>query len=267
MVSGCAPVNTAPDSISTAPDTFDTTGTSTETDDTSSTSTSGTDLSASTDTTTSTSTTADSSTSTSDLDTSTGPDPACGDGVLDPELEECDDANLDDTDDCTSLCTRVWTVFITSNPGTQGDLKGMVGAEYECRHRAVKAGLKNGDRYLPWLSTSTSQPRDRFHHARGPYRRVDGVQIAADWHALTSNTLENPILIDETGALHDTVVFTGTHPNGTRVAASDHCDDWTTISGKKKGWIGDAAATNTDWSRGLESICGGGGALYCFEQP
>ncbi len=41
--------------------------------------------------------------------TSTGPgsEPQCGDGIADPDLgEECDDGNLDDTDECLSTCKR-----------------------------------------------------------------------------------------------------------------------------------------------------------------
>ena len=38
---------------------------------------------------------------------SSGPVPVCGDAIPDAELgEECDDGNLDDTDDCLSNCTR-----------------------------------------------------------------------------------------------------------------------------------------------------------------
>ncbi|MFO0552003.1 MAG: DUF4215 domain-containing protein [Polyangiaceae bacterium] len=35
-----------------------------------------------------------------------GPQPGCGDAIADPEIgEECDDGNLDETDDCLSNCT------------------------------------------------------------------------------------------------------------------------------------------------------------------
>ena len=82
----------------------------------------------------------------------------CGDSFVQVGVEECDDGNFDDDDGCLSTCAKVWTVFVTSGPNITGDIKGLLGAEYECRHRAVKAGLPNGERYLPWLSTSSSQP-------------------------------------------------------------------------------------------------------------
>ncbi len=50
-----------------------------------------------------TSSTTDVTSSTTDPGTSTGPGPACGDGVMDAD-EECDDGNQDDTDACTSAC-------------------------------------------------------------------------------------------------------------------------------------------------------------------
>jgi hypothetical protein len=49
-------------------------------------------------------------------------------------------------------------VFITSmtdGDALQGDdIKGIVGADYQCRHRATKMFLPNGDRYKAWISTS-----------------------------------------------------------------------------------------------------------------
>ena len=97
--------------------------------------------------------------------------------------------------------------------------------------------------------------------------RVDGVQVAADWHALTSGTLENPIIIDENGALRDTLVITDTLLTGERLPGYEHCTDWTTIDHDQKIWFGDAAAINGDWTHALEGHCDDGAALYCFEQP
>ena len=64
----------------------------------------------------------------------------CGDGVIEGD-EECDDQNDSPADGCLANCTREWLVFITSEPFTQGDIKGLVGADYQCRHRAAKLFL------------------------------------------------------------------------------------------------------------------------------
>jgi cysteine-rich repeat protein len=198
---------------------------------------------------------------------STGPaGPVCGDGVVEGE-EECDDANTIDGDGCYNNCTRSWLVFVTSEPRTQGGLKGLIGADYQCRHRASKLFLPNGDRYMAWVSTSEVQPADRMYHARGPYRLVNGDQVAANWDALVAGPLDHPIMLDELGEVVNALVFTGTTPEGWRVPNSTRCDDWTDSSGKNFTWYGDSTATDKAWTFAAESHCGAHAALYCFEQP
>jgi hypothetical protein len=120
---------------------------------------------------------------------------------------------------------------------------------------------------MAWISTSEVQPIDRLYHARGPYKMVNGLRVAASWDALIAGPLENPINVSE---LSETVVgpvFTGTLPNGERVMDSTHCDDWTDGGGDNFGWYGASVATNGDWTAAHKSICGGHAGLYCFEQP
>jgi len=198
---------------------------------------------------------------------STGPaSPVCGDGVVEGE-EECDDANAVDGDGCYNNCTRSWLVFVTSKPFTQGDIKGLIGADYQCRHRASKLFLPNGDRYMAWISTTEVQPADRMYHARGPYRLVNGDQVAASWDALVAGPLDHPIMLSELGEVVDAPVFTGTTPQGWRVPNSTRCDDWTDNDGDNFAWYGDSTATDSTWTLSVETICGGHAALYCFEQP
>jgi len=195
------------------------------------------------------------------------PAPVCGDGVIDGD-EECDDANDVDADGCLGNCTREWFVFITSEPfTTQGNLGGVIGADYECRHRATKLFLPNGERYMAWISTSDVQPLDRLHHARGPYKRIDGVRVAADWDALVSGTLETTISVSELGEHVNALVFTGTRPDGTRVQDSTHCDDWIDGAGDNFGWYGATEAADGDWTLAAEQDCGVFAGVYCFEQP
>jgi len=118
-------------------------------------------------------------------ETTGGPASVCGDGMQEGE-EECDDANDVEGDGCLNNCTRTWLVFVTSNLATQGDLGGVVGADYECRHRATKLFLRNGERYKAWIGTSEVQPVDRLYHARGPYKLINGLQVAANWDALVT---------------------------------------------------------------------------------
>lgn len=201
-------------------------------------------------------------------ETSTGGPPLCGDGVVEGE-EECDDQNEIESDGCLSDCRRTWTVFVTSEPYTDGDLKGLMGADYQCRHRATQLFLPNGERYRAWISTSEVNAADRLYHARGPYLLLDGTQVAASWDALLAGPLDHPIDLTDLGETINLPVFTGTLPDGLAVPNSPHCDDWTdnNADGINFGWYGVTTEVDKNWTFAVESDCGGGAALYCFEQP
>ena len=205
-------------------------------------------------------------TSTGGDQTTEGPAPVCGDGVKDGD-EECDDGNAVEADGCLGDCTREWFVFVTSEPHTQGDIKGIVGADYQCRHRATKMFLPNGERYMAWISTSEVQPVDRMYHARGPYKLVNGLRVAASWDALTAGPLENPIIVSELSETVEALVFTGTLPSGERMADSTRCDDWTDGAGDNFAWFGVSSEVGAEWTYAIEEFCGGHAAIYCFEQP
>jgi len=194
------------------------------------------------------------------------PAPVCGDGEKEGD-EECDDGNVVEADGCLNNCTREWLVFVTSDPATAGDFGGVIGADYECRHRATKLFLPNGERYRAWISTSEVQPVDRLYHARGPYKLVNGLRVAANWDALVSGSLENPINVTELSETSVGGVFTGTLPSGERVPNSTHCDDWTDNDGDNFGWLGASTESDSNWTHALQTICGFGFNLICFEQP
>ena len=190
----------------------------------------------------------------------------CGDSMIGDD-EECDDGNDIDGDACRNDCTRRWIVFVTSEPLKQGKFNGIVGADYECRHRATNMFLANGERYMAWVSTSTVQPADRMYHARGPYVLVNGLQVAANWEALTSGTLEHPINVNEKSETVGPVVWTGTDATGMRIPNTGHCSDWTYSDSDQSGWAADSTATDASWTRGIEADCGAEAAIYCVEQP
>ena len=198
--------------------------------------------------------------------TTGAPDPVCGDGIVAGD-EECDDANAQDADACRNDCTRRWLVFVTSEPFVQGDFGGITGADYECRHRATKMFLPNGERYMAWISTATVQPADRMYHARGPYVLANGLQVAANWDALTSGTLERPISVTEKNETIELAVWTGTDVDGLRLPGTKHCSDWTSTDFHQYGWAADSTATDAFWTRGVEVDCGAEASLYCVEQP
>ena len=199
--------------------------------------------------------------------TSSGePGAVCGDGVVEGD-EECDDANMIEGDGCLSNCTREWFVFLTSDPATQGDFGGVVKADYHCRHRATLLFLPNGERYKAWISTSEVQPVDRLYHARGPYKLINGVRVAANWEALVAGPLENPINVTELSETSEGLVVSGTLPSGERVPNSTHCNDWTSNDGEDFGWFGVSTEVSSDWAHALEQPCAVGASFVCFEQP
>ncbi len=192
--------------------------------------------------------------------------PVCGDGVVEGD-EECDDQNDSPADGCLANCTREWLVFVTSKPFTQGDIKGLVGADYQCRHRAAKLFLLNAERYRAWISTSTVHAADRLYHARGPYKLINGLQVAASWDALIAGPLDNPINVSELSETVNALVFTGTAPSGFAAPNTTHCGDWTDGGGANFAWFGASTEVNGDWTLGIEQPCGAHAGLYCFEQP
>ncbi len=192
--------------------------------------------------------------------------PICGDGVVEGD-EECDDQNDSPADGCLANCTREWLVFITSEPFTKGDIKGLVGADYQCRHRAAKLFLPNAERYRAWISTSKVHAADRLYHARGPYKLINGLQVAASWDALIAGPLDNPINVSELSETVNTPVFTGTAPSGFATPNTTHCDDWTNADWTNFAWYGASTEVNGDWTMAVEVDCGAHAGLYCFEQP
>ncbi len=215
-----------------------------------------------------TTTTGSQTTDTQTTGTQTTGTPVCGDGVIEGD-EECDDQNDSPADGCLADCTREWLVFITSGPLTQGDLKGLVGADYQCRHRAAKLFLPNAERYRAWISTSKVHAADRLYHARGPYKLINGLQVAANWDALIAGPLDNPINVSELSETVDALVFTGTAPSGFAAPNTTHCGDWTKTNGGglNFAWYGASTEVNGDWTMGIELDCGANAAIYCFEQP
>ena len=207
-------------------------------------------------------------TGTTHIDTSsssTGPTPICGDGNLDPD-EECDDMN-DDPDDGCKLCTRDRFIFASSTEWQGFALQGLYGADQRCHMLAGLALLPNALSYRAWLSDSKTPAADRILHSKGRYTLVNGIVVAADWDALTSGTIDHAINVNEMGETMIATAWTGTDITGMRMPSTGHCTDWTYNDSDQTGWLADASATDTLWTRGIESDCGGFAAIYCVEQP
>jgi cysteine-rich repeat protein len=246
-------------------DTFGTTmttgATATSTGDTSTSSTSS-DTSAPPDTTTGG---ADAGLDASTADTTTGPPlPVCGDGVVNADDEECDDANDDPNDGC-KYCARDRFVFLTSLRYQGFSLEGLYGADQRCRMLAALANLPNFGAYRAWLSDSTTSAAARIRHSRGRYVRVDGVTVADDWDGLVSGQLLAPINVNELGFPDNSPVWTGTLPNGEAAPDTDFCGDWLDAQAADLVPIGIAERADAWWTFYEPTGCGSECPLYCVE--
>lgn len=159
-------------------------------------------------------------------------------------------------------CSDGKYVFVTSKP-IAGNFAAAVTLDYICETLARSKGFTG--QWQSWTSDVLS-PLTRFTGKSfgAPYRRLDGVIVAADWDGLVSGGLQNPINIDENGgtiAAED--VWTGTNADGT--AASATCGGWTGPVGGV-GVVGSTGATSAEWTSRAKVACTTKARLYCFQQ-
>ncbi len=218
------------------------------------------------------SSTTESTSSESSGGSSSGAPPAiCGNGVPEPG-EECDDGNDDDLfDPCTTSCARARIIFLTSAL-FQGDINTVEGADNMCQQAAGLARLPEYMNYKAIISDSTTDAKDRLFDAPGPYRLVNGLQVARNFKALMNDTLEHPVDTTELGTdPSQNATWTGTKRGGVKVPGSKHCEDWTSSSPLELGTYGDPTDIGEDWLNIANPIvnptgCNDKFALYCLEQ-
>jgi hypothetical protein len=216
----------------------------------------------------STSTAEDTTLSTADA--TSEPPPVCGDAIVGGE-EECDDPTDLSEESCTLTCLRPRLAFLTSLRFTGADIDGLEGADNRCRIAAAMAQLPEPQNFKAILSDSTTSAADRLHHSRGPYRLINGLQVARDFNALMNDTLDNPLDTTELSTKGYPGAWTGTAPGGAAVPGSQHCEDWHSESPSDLGSWGDASLTDDRWLKETLEIvnptgCVGKKALYCLQQ-
>jgi len=154
-------------------------------------------------------------------------------------------------------------VFVTENV-LGGSIGGLAGADEACQLFAEASNLRGT--YKAWLSDSTASPKTRFVHSTGPYKLLDGTQIAGNWTQLTDGSLRAPITITETGGTvtGSEFVWTNTNVDGTAGTAGDHCGNWSTATGS--GLRGTVGHKDSNWTQSGTGACNTGQHLYCFQQ-
>ena len=152
-----------------------------------------------------------------------------------------------------------------STPGLSGvsGITGLAAGDTICQLLAGNAGLANPNNFIAWLSSSTTDAKDRVT-GNGPWHRPDGTLVAASKGELLVN-LQAGIAQDETGAYENWHwdAWTGTTANGTKSA--NLCGDWNSTSGN--GEWGMVGYGNRNWTQpsAFNYNCGNGFRLYCLE--
>lgn len=197
--------------------------------------------------------------------------PVCGDGLLDPATEECDDGILTDTAGCAQCRRSSFRVFVTASP-TLAVLGGVADADALCQGEAAAAQLQGT--YRAWISDSQSSPLTRFGKALSrPYVRLDGLAIAGTWDIMVTAGLSQPISLTaygvpitaDTPCVND-FVWTGTDMSGLPWGDM-FCAEWTSDTSDISVAVGSAlSAVSPDWTLCNSASCGTLARLYCFEQ-
>ena len=165
-------------------------------------------------------------------------------------------------------------VFLTSVSGL-GDLgswadagpaTGLAAGDAICHARAVAAGLPSPQSFVAWLSDANVDAIDRVT-TNGPFKRLDGVQIAASKADLVDATVGNyqiatAITVNELGDYVGGFTWTGSSSAGE--ALPETCNNWTSADSADEGWRGYTQETRGFWTTGFAVACSSPHYLYCF---
>ena len=159
--------------------------------------------------------------STTDPDATTSSmTPFCGDGVINQEIEECDDGSPGADGPCSPLCQRERIIFVLSLK-PNGKLSGLQGADAYCRSQASKAQeadpnspIKDPKNFKALLPSSTESIFERHFRGEGRYRLINELTVAYSFNRLFSEPLQVAINVTEFGETHNTCVWTASTADG-----------------------------------------------------
>jgi hypothetical protein len=156
-------------------------------------------------------------------------------------------------------------VFVTSQRWDGKEIAGVEKANSKCDDMAAAgdAGLSaNGEKYFAWLSASSRASSQLTFD--GPYRLLNGTEIAANKAKFESGSLLHAIDVNEKGNPPDTAelrVWTGTAANGN---IAETCSGW--MSDAVLGTFGRADQSGSGWTQAGNTACGVQLRLYCIER-
>lgn len=148
-----------------------------------------------------------------------------------------------------------------------GSAVGLAAGDAICQNLAANAGLPDPLSFVAWLSAGSVDAVDRLS-ADGPWKRLDGVEIAASRAALLNANLSISILasalvVDENGAYVGHNAFTGS--DGLGRATLDDCNGWTNASAGVDATYGSVQETRAFWTTSSAPVaCSSPYRLFCF---
>ncbi|MBZ0090186.1 MAG: hypothetical protein K8H90_07395, partial [Thermoanaerobaculia bacterium] len=147
---------------------------------------------------------------------------------------------------------------------------GLAAGDAICRSLAETAALPSPQSFVAWLSNDAVDAIDRVT-TNGPFKRIDGVEIAASKSELVvatigADSIETAIVVDEHGEYSGNLgqtSWTGSDSLGERVA--DTCAGWTSPDGADDGRSGLPSSVRSYWTSATPArACNALLRLYCF---
>ncbi|MCA9715017.1 MAG: hypothetical protein KC468_10060 [Myxococcales bacterium] len=199
-------------------------------------------------------------------------DVGCGDWIVQPQNEECDEGPWGDMN-CTPHCEWFGRVmFVTQGTYTGSQIGGIAGADEICQNEA-EGLLASPGSFRAWLSTGTESVSDWIAEdmENSKIMRPDGEVVADTLALLKANNLNAPILVTAAGdEILNAGVWTNTTPEGHAASGDgenvDDCGGWETDVGFS--YRGMNMALDSSWTIFGDLVkCSAARHLYCLEQP
>jgi len=210
--------------------------------------------------------------------------PHCGDGVLQPDHEECDATAppLEGMAPCNrGTCRFNARVAFVLSTKLSGALGGLALADIVCKDAAASQQLDNAASFKAWLSDGVATPQSRLKKAAAdpgyPYALRDGKLLADDLADLITNGPKVPLDITEAGMQLPPLQFVWTNigADGQPFSAVNHCKEWTIDAlqaSARVGKISPASAAELPawrsqflWTSDALNPCHSTAHIYCFE--
>jgi hypothetical protein len=160
--------------------------------------------------------------------------------------------------------------YVFVSPATWNPSSGVAAADALCNSAAIAAGLPDiaANKYVAWLSTSTTSAVSRLGGARGWVRTGDSLPFADTPAALTmQHQVFYPIANDASGAASSAIVLTGTTGDGVAYltgGVAQTCKDWTSMATTDFAGRGVPNGYALQWTDVGNLSCASPVAVYCF---